>query len=122
VCSNDLRIAPRELELGFLRGVQEQILVPDRVLYAVEKAFDLAHLVRLAARLGDRRLRVDPDPERGFRIDGELELALELRTARAPEDLRAARTGASGGPLRNMRVCVLSSLLRRARPSWRCVA
>ncbi len=210
--SNAVRIAQQELELRFLRGVQEQILVPERVLYAVEKALDLAHvrdsdtassddrerltqveteiehLVRLVARLGhldahervladlerergtlqrrlrrsepqidveelrgpiektvrdlgawltgtpeqgrapleallgDRRLRVGPDAERGFRIDGELELALELRTARDPEDLRAVRFGGSGGALRNMRVRVLPPLLRRVRPSWRCVA
>ena len=187
VCSNDLRIAQQELETRFLRGVQEQILVPDLVLYAVEKALDLArvrtaegpssadrerlaevetqieHLVRLAAQLGhldahgrvlgelererqelrqrllrsspaldlealrdpiektlndlgawltgtpeqgraalrallgDRRLRVGPDTERGFRIDGELEVTLELRTAWDHEDLQAVRFGGSGG-------------------------
>jgi site-specific DNA recombinase len=189
VCSNDLRIAQHELETRFLRGMQEQILVPDLVLYAVEKALDLAHvrtaeprtsgdrgrlaeveteiehLVRLAARLGhldahervlgelererdqlrarlrqstpefdlealrdpidktlrdlgawlmgtaeqgraalrallgERRLQVRPDSEQGFRIDGELELALEIRTARGPEDLEAVRFGGSGGAL-----------------------
>jgi hypothetical protein len=57
----------------------------------------------LAALLGDRRLRVGPDAERGFRIDGELELALELRTARDPQDLRAVRFGGSGGALRHGR-------------------
>ena len=189
VCSNDLRISQQELETRFLRGVQEQILVPDLVLYAVEKALDLArvrtvegassadrerlaevetqieHLVRLAAQLGhldahgrvlgelererqelrqrllrsspaldlealrdpiektlndlgawltgtpeqgraalrallgDRRLRVGPDTERGFRIDGELEVTLELRTAWDHEDLQAVRFGGSGGAL-----------------------
>jgi hypothetical protein len=54
----------------------------------------------LEALLGERRLRVGPDAERGFRIDGELELALELRTARDPQDLRAVRFGGSGGSLR----------------------
>ncbi|HME71649.1 MAG TPA: zinc ribbon domain-containing protein [Myxococcota bacterium] len=188
----DLRIAQQELETRFLRGMQEQILVPDLVLYAVEKALDLAqvraaeprassdrarlaeveteieHLVRLAARLGhldahervldelererdqlrarlrqsvpefdlealrdpidktlqdlgawlmgtaeqgraalrallgERRLQVRPDSERGFRIDGELELALEIRTARGPEDLEAVRFGGSGGALRTI--------------------
>ena len=53
----------------------------------------------LAALSADRRLRVGPDPERGFRIDGELEVALELRTAWEPEELRAVRFGGSGGAL-----------------------
>jgi len=39
----------------------------------------------------DRRLRVGPDPDRGFRIDGELEIARELQTAWDLEDLQAVR-------------------------------
>ncbi|HME70686.1 MAG TPA: hypothetical protein VKM54_12585, partial [Myxococcota bacterium] len=112
-CSNDLRIAQQELETRFLRGVQKQILVPDLVLYAVEKALDLAHvraaeprtsadrarlaeveteiehLVRLAARLGHL--------DASERVLGELErerdqLRARLRQSTPEFDLEALRT------------------------------
>lgn len=50
----------------------------------------------LRALLGDRRLRVGPDPERGFRMDGMLELTLEGQPARGSRR-RAGRVGGSGG-------------------------
>src|SRR5271157_2705438 len=109
----DLRIAQQELETRFLRGMQEQILVPDLVLYAVEKALDLAHvraaeprtsadrarlaeveteiehLVRLAARLGHL--------DASERVLGELErerdqLRARLRQSTPEFDLEALRT------------------------------
>ena len=43
-------------------------------------------LARRALRelLRDERLRVGPDPERGFRVEGTLSVALESGTARKP--------------------------------------
>ena len=39
----------------------------------------------LRTLVGDDRLAVSADPERGFRIDGFLHLALNVETARRPE-------------------------------------
>jgi len=49
------------------------------------------------ALLGDRRMRVYPDPDRCFRIEGLFELALETPTARLPDGLRAVGFTGSGG-------------------------
>ena len=48
--------------------------------------------------LGDRRLRVLPDVERRFRLEGLFEFALEARDARNLEGLRASALSGSGGP------------------------
>jgi len=51
----------------------------------------------LKAFLGDDRLRVLPDAERGFRVEGLLRVRLEAGPARELEGLRAGRIGGSGG-------------------------
>jgi len=51
------------------------------------------------ALLCDRKMRVFPDEERRFRVEGMLELALETADARAGEPRASAFTG-SGGALR----------------------
>jgi len=66
-----------------------------RVL-ALRQALEHGPESRAALRslLANRRLRVGPDPERGFRVEGLLEVELETRTARggAPELFNGAGT------------------------------
>ena len=47
--------------------------------------------------LGDRKMRVFPDAERRFRVEGMLELALETADARAGEPRASAFPGSGGG-------------------------
>ena len=54
----------------------------------------------LQALLGDRRMAVHLDEEKGFRVEGLFELALETPSARPPSGNRATRIGGSGGPIR----------------------
>jgi hypothetical protein len=89
-----LRRSEPQIDVDELRGAIERTV---RDLGAWLTGTPEQGRAALVALLGDRRLRVGPDAERGFRIDGELELALELRTARDPQDLRAVRFGGSGG-------------------------
>jgi hypothetical protein len=49
------------------------------------------------ALLDDRKLRVLPDAERRFRVEGLFERALETTDARGPEGQRASALGGSGG-------------------------
>lgn len=53
----------------------------------------------LLALLGGRRIKVCADPERGFQVEGILELALETEPPGPSQD-RATRIGGSGGTLR----------------------
>jgi hypothetical protein len=61
----------------------------------------------LRALLGGRRMRVSPDPEKLYRVEGEFGLSLELPErgiARGQEgDHRAIRLLGSGGPLHPIR-------------------
>lgn len=55
------------------------------------------------ALLGDRRMEVHPDPERGFRVEGLFSLILEGVVGEAPADRRGptgVRLCGSGGGLR----------------------
>jgi len=58
-----------------------------------------ARLDAFRALLGDRRMRVFPDPERRFRVEGLFELSLEMADARAAQGHRASAVCGSGGTL-----------------------
>jgi hypothetical protein len=51
----------------------------------------------LAGLLDERRLRVGPRTERGFGLEGTIWLALETKTARRLDGLRAVFSSGSGG-------------------------
>jgi hypothetical protein len=57
------------------------------------------------AFLGDRKMRVLPDPEQQFRVEGLFELVLETADARAREGRRASAFQVAGE--RYARVCPL---------------
>jgi hypothetical protein len=69
----------------------------------MRSAFEGAPEERRAAfrtLLGDRKMKVFPDPERRFRVEGLFELALETTDARDPEGRRASAIIGSGGAIR----------------------
>ncbi len=49
------------------------------------------------ALLGGRRMRVGPDPERRFRVEGVFELALETTDSRGPQDDLGSRHSVVAG-------------------------
>jgi len=82
------RLLDRLAELPVFDPEEIRRAAEARVL-ALRQALESGPESRAALRslLGNRRLRVGPDPDRGFRVEGLLEVELETRTARggAPE-------------------------------------
>jgi len=94
VRSRLLELEAEPLDAESLRPQIEQRICEMRA--ALEGAAD-ERRAALKAFLGDDRLRVLPDAERGFRVEGLLRVRLEAGPARELERLRAGRIGGSGG-------------------------
>jgi hypothetical protein len=93
-----LRPAATFAPMGLDRAALRRLIEP-RVVEMRSAFLGSPERARSAFRalLGDRRMRVGPDPERRFRVEGIFELALETGDARALQEHRASAITGSGG-------------------------